>query len=424
MKINPALSKIVWWSTCSIALLPVAPNAVNSICMMAWVALMLTYTLVGSKKKNPTQQIRRSPRMFLLFGGNFIFLAISLLYSVDRQQGLSFLVQELPMLLFPFCFFLLDLPPDDGKDSLLEKVFMTFWIATLLMTGWIFYNYWKLDLFGEILKASSFNTILRETAEKVTDKHPEYLSLYLVFAIFLAARQLFRNSHALMKIIYGLSIAVFIFLLLLLASRGPILSLLAATVMVTFLQIRNKLLKLFVPLSLAAGLLLLIRFTPSIYSRVLETRNTAFVPPVGVHYNSTNVRAGIYQCAFELIGQHPFLGIGVGSDRSMLMACYAQFNTEAYQKTFYNTHNQYVNFWLLSGVLPFLLFLGSLVYTMACNVRTKNYVLIFFSVVMCLSFLSENVLSRQAGVVFYYFFICLMMRQTQQRERLAAQVKP
>jgi len=423
MKINLTLSDIVLWSTCSIALLPVAPNALNSICMMLWVALVLTYTFLNSKKKGSLQRIRRSPEMFLLFGGNFIFFTISLLYSIDRQQGLAFLVQELPMLLFPFCFFLLNLP-DDDKDGLLEKVFLTFWFATLLMTGWIFYNYWKLDLFREVLKASSFNTILRETAEKVTDKHPEYISLYLVFAIFLAARQLIRVRRTIPKIIYGLSIAFFIFLLLLLASRGPILSLLVATVMVTFLQIRNKTLKLLVPLSLAGGLLLLIRFTPSIYSRILETKNTAFLPPVGVHYNSTNIRAGIYQCAAELIRQHPLLGVGVGSDRSMLMACYAHFNTEAYQKTFYNTHNQYVNFWLLSGVLPLLLFLGSLAYTIACNVRTKNYVLIFFSIVMCISFFSENVLSRQAGVVFYYFFICLMMRYTQQKDRLTVQVKP
>ncbi|MBN8854815.1 MAG: hypothetical protein BGO55_20070 [Sphingobacteriales bacterium 50-39] len=402
------ISNAVLWSTCSIALLPVAPNAVNSICMMLWVALILIYTFLPSNRKDRPQPRRRSLGMFLLFGGNFIFLALSLLYSSERQQGLAFLVQELPMLLFPFCFFLLDLP-DDGKDSLLEKVLLTFWIATLLMTGWVFFNYWRLDLLSEFSKASSFNTILRDTAEKVTDKHPEYLSLYLVFALFIAVRQLIRTSRT-MKLIYGLSIVLFLFLLLLLATRGPILSLLVAAVTVSFLRIRNKALKIIVPISLTAALLLLIRFTPAIYSRVLETKNTAFVPPVGLQFNSTNIRAGIYQCSFELIRQHPILGVGAGSDRPMLMACYAQFPTEAYQKSYYNTHNQYVNFWLLTGAFSLLLFLGSLVYAIGCNVRTKNYVMIFFCIVMCLSFLSENVLSRQAGVVFYYFFICLMVR--------------
>src|SRR5438445_2334289 len=99
------IANAVLWSTCSIALLPVAPNAVNSICMMLWVGLVLTYTFLRSKKKDPPQKVRRSPGMFLLFGGNFLLLTLSLLYSVDRQQGMAFLVQELPMLLFPFCFF-------------------------------------------------------------------------------------------------------------------------------------------------------------------------------------------------------------------------------------------------------------------------------------------------------------------------------
>jgi len=399
------LDKWLVLSTCSLALLPVVPYLVNSICIIVWLCLVLVARISGPHKKIFHE--KRDKLLFFLFGGNFFFLVFSLLYSIDRAAGGEFIVGELSMLVFPLGFFLFGLPVEDRK-LLKEKVLTACWTATLLMTLWIFFCYQHLHLFSHIREASSFNTIFRDAAQNATGKHPDYLSLYLVFALFIAANRMIRAQHLSKKILYALSLPLFLFLLLMLAERSPILGLAIGSIIICFLQIKKMLTRWAVLLALCLSFLVVIRYTPSIYSRVLEVKNTALTPPVGLQFNSTNIRIGIYECSWELIRKNICLGVGAGSDRKLLSDCYTQFPTEAYKKTYYNTHNQYVNFWLLSGFASLLLFLCSLSYSFVSAFRRKDYTQLFFIIIMTIAFASENILSSQAGVVFYYLFICLM----------------
>ena len=405
------LSFFISLSTFSIALLPIVPNAINSICLIAWAFLMLLNYFLKRKGSGFASPIITRPGnkpIFFLIAGNFILLALSLVYSIAPAKGVDFLVAELPMLLFPFCFFFTG-PPFPDMKGLLTKVFIIFWASTCLMTIWIFYHYWQQNLFGEFSRASSFNTIFRQVAEQCTDKHPDYISIYLVFSIYLAADRLMTVRSLSSKLLYGVSIPVMIFLLALLAERSPILALIVGTVVLCFLRIKKRALRWTVMLSLLASFLLIVRYTPAIWSRIIETRDTPLETPVGVHHNSTNIRVGIYKCSWELIRKNMFFGVGAGSDRPLLEACYTQFPTDAYRITYYNTHNQYINFWLLGGIFSLLLFLGSIGYAVVLSLRRKDHTLLFFMILMSISFLSENVLSRQAGVVFYYFFISLII---------------
>ncbi|HVV05033.1 MAG TPA: hypothetical protein VHC96_12465, partial [Puia sp.] len=88
---------------------------------------------------------------------------------------------------------------------------------------------------------------------------------------------------------------------------------------------------------------------------------------------------------------------------------YAQFPTDVYQKTFYNTHDQYLNFWLLGGLPSLVLFLAAMVFQYRQSIRQKDYIFLFFLLLMTIAFATENILSRQAGIVFYYFFSCCFL---------------
>lgn len=396
------------WSTCSIALLPVVPNAVNSICMMVWAGLTVLSFFVH-RRQTPSGERPYTPGSFLLYGGgNFLLLALSLLYSIDKKEGVNFLVTELPMLLFPLCFFIFT-PAFKDRKEVLNKTLTVFWIATVGMTLWVFFQYGQLGLFRQFGKADSFNTILRQTAEKVTDKHADYLSIYLVFSLYIAATRCLKKIVSSQKAMYAISIPLQGVLLFLLAARSPIFALVAGSIIICFLQIRRPLTRWIVMLSMTATFLLTIRLTPSIWSRIEEVRNTPLAAPIGIYHNSTNIRVGIYTCAWQLILKHPATGTGAGSDRKLLTDCYTQFPTDAYQKTFYNTHNQYLNFWLLGGVFTLLLFLASLVWQYRQSIRLRDHTFLFFLLLMTIAFLTENILSRQAGIAFYYFFSCLLV---------------
>jgi O-antigen ligase len=280
------------------------------------------------------------------------------------------------------------------------------------MALWVFFQYWRLDLFRQFAQADSFNTILRQTAEDVTDKHADYLSVYLVFSLFIATIRAVKKTTPLRRTLYALSIPLQGWLLFLLAARSPIIALVIGSLVICFLQIRKPVTRWIVLLGLTACFLVIIRLTPSIWSRIEEVHNTPLATPVGVYHNSTNIRVGIYKCTWELIRQYPLMGIGAGSDRRMLTECYAQFPTDVYQKTFYNTHNQYLNFWLLGGLPSLLLFLASMVWQCRQSLHRKDYIFLFFLLLMAVAFSTENILSRQAGIVFYYFFSCCFLFNT------------
>lgn len=423
----PDISVWLTWSTCSIALLPIVPNAIDSMCMMVWATLVVLSFFLRRRQKEITEK-RNAPRAFFLMGGNFILLAISLLYSIDKKEGGDFLVRELSMLLFPLCFFIFT-PVFKDSARVLQKTLGVFWLATVLMTLWVFFQYWRLDLFSQFARADSFNLILRQTAEDLTDKHADYLSIYLVFSLFIAATRVLKRTTLLKKILYALSIPLQGLLLFLLAARSPVIALVIGSLIICFLQIGRPAVRWIVLLGLTVCFLAIIRLTPSIWSRIEEVRNTPLATPIGVYHNSTNIRVGIYKCTWELIREHPLAGIGAGSDRRMLTDCYAQFPTDVYQKTFYNTHNQYLNFWLLGGILSLSLFLASIVWQYRLSIHWKDYTFLFFLLLMTIAFSTENILSRQAGIVFYYFFSCLLIttgidqRRTRDRMNKASGLK-
>jgi hypothetical protein len=404
----PDITTWLTWSTCSIALLPAVPNAINSISMMVWAALTIVSFFVQRRSQTPREKSRPAIGAFLLLGGNFVLLVVSLIYSIDKKEGANFLVTELPMLLFPLCFFVFTPTFRKGAD-VLHKTLTVFWFSTVLMTLWVFFQYGRLGLFRQFAQADSFNTILRQTAETVTDKHSDYLSIYLVFSLFIAAIRMLKKTTPLQRIVYALSIPLQGLLLFLLAARSPIIALVIGSLVICFLQIKKPATRWIVLLGLTACFLVIIRLTPSIWSRIEEVRNTPLATPVGVYHNSTNIRVGIYKCAWQLVREYPLTGIGAGSDRRMLTACYAQFPTDVYQKTFYNTHDQYLNFWLLGGLPSLVLFLAAMVFQYRQSIRQKDYIFLFFLLLMTIAFATENILSRQAGIVFYYFFSCCFL---------------
>lgn len=346
---------------------------------------------------------RRVP-LFLLFGGMYLLYLIGMTYSVNIPEGLRVLEVGLPILLFPFGLILCT-PGGPYEKKVLKNSLVIFHVCAVVLALWIFFNFFKVDIFSEPHNGAH----LRNLAVKVSGLDPDYISFYLGFGIFLAASALLSTRRILFRICYGASILLQMSLLLLIASRSPILGTAAGCSVILFLKLKPGPIRWLLPLSLLVVLAIVIGYTPAIRYRVLEVVETPLQVPVGLQFNSTNLRVGIFKCTWQLICDHPIIGIGPGSDRTLLPVCYSQFPTKAYQKPFYNAHNTYLNFWLISGLPGFLLFIGLMVYSYAIALKHKDHPMLYLLILMSVCFLTENILTRQAGVVFFMFFICLMI---------------
>ncbi len=122
----------------------------------------------------------------------------------------------------------------------------------------------------------------------------------------------------------------------------------------------------------------------------------------------------IWPCAIEIIQKEKVLLKGLGSYQDVknkLVDCYGdnikknKEKRDYYVKSKFNTHNQFLDFLLVGGVVPFIL----LIYTFLSGCFSKNnaFELKFILALFLAFFFVENVLHRQLGVYLFSIFIAL-----------------
>ncbi len=378
----------------------VAPLGVLSVAMACWLLCLLVLFLLSAKRQPP-----KDKRVLWLLIANFLLYAVSLLYSEDKKEGLSFLMLELPMLIFPIGFYLKTrLPEAEGTRKSPIQITDLFMLFTTIMCLITLAHFAISGLFSKFQEASSFNSIYREEAMRIWKKHPTYLSVYIGFAVFVAVNRISGVERGVWKRIAIFALPILLFTILLFSSRGPLLGMFFVLAICFFLYIRSVKVRLVLLAFMVLFCAGAVRYIPAVGSRFAEIANTAFTPPTGLEFNSTNLRAGILHCSVKVIGSHPFTGVGVGDVQHELQYCYATFPTEAYSLITYNSHNQYLQFALATGVLGTAVFVG-LIWLMLKRAWSGNQKLFLcFTIFLGICFFSENLLSRQAGIMFFYFF--------------------
>ena len=260
-----------------------------------------------------------------------------------------------------------------------------------------------------MFKDPSFFAYLRTRVEQFTTIHPTYASLYLgITSVFLSDRLLnsftFKNYRRYIPTIAMLFYAIVLSAFL--AARTPFIFTLIA---IGFLAIKKLRSKKHIVIGLSAGIAMtfaLIYFIPSLSQRFAEISFNVG-NQVSNTENSFNLRQGIYQCSFEIIRENWLNGVGPGQLQEKLNTCYEKYPEELYKGKNYNTHNQYFDYWASLGIIgPIILLIGIIgaVITFHRNQYTLGVALL---ILCCGAMLTENILTRQNGIIPILF--CIML---------------
>jgi O-antigen ligase len=128
----------------------------------------------------------------------------------------------------------------------------------------------------------------------------------------------------------------------------------------------------------------------------------------GSGVNNVSARAGSWAGALLIVKEHPWLGIGIGDTEAALIEKYKKINFVTGVQNQFNAHNQYLEFWIGSGIvaiLCFVLLIFSEGYDAYIN---RNVVLLGLLYIFLISCFTESVINRQAGRIFFIFFLCLL----------------
>jgi hypothetical protein len=115
---------------------------------------------------------------------------------------------------------------------------------------------------------------------------------------------------------------------------------------------------------------------------------------------------GPLKCALEIIEKNWLLGVGTGDQTYEMTNCYYRNGLDKLLQ--FNSHNQYLEYFMTFGITGLFLFLLCLLLPMKLAFNLKFYLYFSFLLLFFLCNTTENMMSRNKGVVFYAFFNSLL----------------
>ncbi len=119
-------------------------------------------------------------------------------------------------------------------------------------------------------------------------------------------------------------------------------------------------------------------------------------------------RIEFWRASVGIIKKNVWTGVGTGDTKQAFAEQYTVMNSRLDVQHRLRAHNQYLTMWLTYGVLGFLLFVLMIVSPLL-NSGWRNTLHTSFIVIAALSFLTEDTLESQAGVMFFAFFYVFLL---------------
>ncbi len=361
----------------------------------------LIHTII-QLKKTAWRQVFNIQLLVLL--ALLLLTAVSIIYTRNKAQGVSLLVRQLAMLLFPFILLI-------NPIRLMSYRVRLFWIFTLVCLFTILYLY--LDAFRVILyyhlplRSILSSAFINHNFSLPVDLHATYLSMYIALSLVFLITVYYEEVSKRKKLFIISSMIVLLAGLLQLGSRAVLIAALLIGIFIIpgFLLTKKQrpayLLRFITCLCLLCGVILL---SDSLKNRYINELGMD-LGKRGNSYSNTTPRIERWKLGFELVEVSPLIGYGSGDETDLLTEKY-------YAHKFYNaylfrlnSHNQYLGFLLKSGLIGLLVYLWVLWYSFRIAVRKKDILFLGFLVIISTVSFSENYLDVNKGIFFYAFFL-------------------
>lgn len=384
------------------------------------------------------KMIRQSlnQRQTYILGSLFILISIGHLYTIEENPNYGNLSLAVSFLLVPFFINGIKLSNQQINEYLRFFVFSCFSAAFICISYALYRNFFEeqqltysnwgsvdAGKFNEEYKNSLINWNLFTYREfsKAIDIHPVYLSIYFIFGIIILIHRLISGivkskiSTCFFLIFLGISV-------LLIGAKAPILSMVVVLVAFTGYQVtksgQSKRYLIRSAIVLTAFVILIFtvpgsKFRINGFIKSLSDLQNIPRNETQLLTNGTKHRIYIWSESIKLAKKSPLYGYGTEGDRVALIGAYEKDGF----KVFYNEHNQYLKYLLSYGIFGLLLFIAVFVYQLSIAWKKSNLIYVMLILLLLLSFLTENILSTQKGVIFYTFMSALLFRLSRSEDQ-------
>lgn len=373
--------------------MPLLPSHVKSVAIAIFLGAVLWYAISNKARFNPW--------FFITNAGFFLLLSLTYSYSTDGTYALRKLGTMSTLVIFPLAFSLISKEHINHIFKNRHQFLLVYLIAVFLFNLIPFiWFYCTLYNFSDML--THFPTLMQKPVDVGKwNIHPIYLSMHCSIAIlfgFYIVKELKSKLKIIAVLLVITGLIAFLFLY---AKKGPMLALVVVFTLFVLFQKGKKLASIYtIAILTFVALLILI---PRTRDKFLEMQHIEVLQEDNV--TSTNIRYTIYQVSKELITEAPWFGYGIGDFNNMLDHKYQQLKDKTLIGGSYNSHNQYFSLLLMGGMLVLVAFIIMMGMNMVFAIRFNNQLLILTLVFYGIIMLTENILEREAGVIFFAFFL-------------------
>ena len=349
------------------------------------------------------------PKDVLIFQSIYLFGIIGLLYTTDLKTGLHYLETTASLLIAPF--FLFNIALSRKQAGLIILAATTFYCIVHFNLVPQYYRS-KGIILANLFQAENLTLVLHSRFTEFYAKyagHHTFLMQYFCIGIFLSTYYLF-SSKGYVKIILIVISIVSLASIVLSESRialvVPIMLFFfyLSLYLKRYLVLNKTYLVAALGLIFLAGGILIIQISDKLvylYEEQIEYYK-AFTEEEAEAYSLS--RVVIWGNSIEtILNQGIFVGAGTGDSEHHQIEQYKKNGIPEHYHHF-NTHNQYLDYQIRYGILGLLCFLGTLLYAFRKAWKSENYLYCGFVLIFMTFCLTENMLQRQAGVVFFAFF--------------------
>ena len=378
--------------------IPVFPKALPFII----ISIVLTWLLEGNfelKVSNIFAETKRAKA--LMFMVIYLLYILGMIYSSNFAYGYFDLEVKMSLIIFPV---LLATFP----RALLERkvAYKVLWAFVYGMIVSMLFCYSQ-AIYHYISSGSLLSFYYARLSPLI---HPSYLAMYAGFAFAVVMYFILEGMiTGLRKVFAFILLGFFVLFIVMLSSKAGVIGIvmLISLFAMYMVFVRRK----FIPGILTGSVyivlfLVLFQLLPKSAERFRQSRDTLESSETiqSEQFSSTRDRLLIWWHSFEITNEHFLIGVGTGDVKDYLLSKYEEKGMEHAREQSLNAHNQYLQTMIALGIIGLIVLLLNFILPALESIDNKDYLYLFFLILLAFNFLFESMLETQAGVVFYAFF--------------------
>ena len=351
---------------------------------------------VVNKRWGESYSAIKQNKTWWIFLAFYVFHVLSLLWSEDLKYAFFDLQIKLSYLLCPVVFAGFAFSENDWKKLRAAFIAGTL-MASLICMGNALFKFFSNGT-TEYFFYNKFSVLM----------HPTYFMVYLNLSVLFIFYDLFWHREEIRgrRVIYMASMFLQLLTLFLLSARTALATCLITFIIYTIVMFRQKKFVKIDAIPVTLFFICAVVFQLGIlkffnrYDQVTEV----IKHPDTKEENSTSIRYNLWKIAGDLISEHPVAGVGIGDIKEELQKKYEAYHYEYGIINKISPHNQYLHTAVILGLTGVFLLLAMLGSAFLLAWKNGDWIYLLFIVIISMNCITESMLERQAGILFFAFF--------------------